>query len=1122
MLLDHHRIVLLYAQDNLRRVQAFHDEAIVFHKTLDYLKAYSAPGQSYSVLPPRDRIHVVYEKISHVVEVIRDDLRWLEEITLNDLTFLAEAHLHPRDRDDRSSQRIVVAHLPETAWSRRLARAIRNIAARHLLETLPPSAMRDWCFTTAQLARETVRDHLRAHPAATVDGGFDPESGADLRAVEGLTVLSDALVALAHAPTEVDTRLVASRLAALCVREAASAIRFGAWDSPSCTFLDRVLCYPRGHSPPTDCLRRLCLDAFNARVRRRAMAATAFSLKMRAAQAGDFDAMDLAGEPALPHPIDHWFFRYSRFATREIEAATRALRNVESGLGERLDVLPPGVGRPPGLFPGKGEERVLRFLDELVLRYRDTALRFANDFLFQASSRVEGFELETTAALVHEYAPDLVAARRWVGGPNVALINVPFWYTEVPRYLVNLAHELAHLVLQKRAQGYEGTLRAPLDTLLSDWIAATGAALDHGPPGHFPHQRIESIIEVLADIVAVFVAGPYYPLSFFLTACGHLSADPGIAPEEHANAVIRTSAMLATLDSIREASGCRSTDCVGFDSAAVTSLQAIRAEYYEEIDRRIRGLRDAHDRDLLSLKRNYLQVLEDIFTFHARRVSAVVARALVETERKDRCVLPFFLPRKLAEVPEWIRELARRHEGLVAHVPTLAAGLTPHSEGEWFYTSPGWIVTSERLVDNCDRLAVTQLVPHLLWDTVWRHVDAVKQQVALPGERSPQEALFARVEEKKMLDRIAASHSSRKGGLKSLRIAASWRAAYYEALEATTDGHTSSFFFFGRLQKIFPLRAPRGDRRPKGYFAFSCLGFRDFLFLEQITGALCNDAHDPCPWRGPIDSEDRLGPQAKAEVKLRHYVVPRVYYEVHPTDLPGDSREEGVKGRLMILVQARIKRAPNGELLVSEEDALVQLAGLAREGLVIWKAFVAKGWEELVVFFYGGGNAARTLQAFCDTYRRNPTALTEVLAETYTSILLCEDDHVLGGKVVEDLRAPAAVSSAAATVAASDGMSAVELVTIGRYRRYSKTSESQDLGERGLAGLCSGAPQTSAVRLIVASELAGAADVKVTWEVAGSCTDEVFLREFPVLLDYVVSRLGLHSISTHLVLRSEK
>lgn len=218
---------------------------------------------------------------------------------------------------------------------------------------------------------------------------------------------------------------------------------------------------------------------------------------------------------------------------RELERALELHRRVASAMRQRSSLLPPWFPRIPR-FHRRGRSESERVLWELL----GDIVRLVEDFVStHLVSQISDLQYE----VVYDYTMTASLAElpstSDVAGPRPVLFSVPFVYLDIPRYFINVAHEVAHVVLPR------GTVARVVGASPKDagdeirtrgWkprravaLRAAAVKLDRLYEAHAVRESNgdQLIEEALVDYIALQTVGPHYALSL-LAAVLHVVRMP--------------------------------------------------------------------------------------------------------------------------------------------------------------------------------------------------------------------------------------------------------------------------------------------------------------------------------------------------------------------------------------------------------------------------------------------------------------------------------------------------------------------------------------------------------------------------------------------------------------------
>ncbi|MCB9553533.1 MAG: hypothetical protein H6705_16950 [Myxococcales bacterium] len=239
---------------------------------------------------------------------------------------------------------------------------------------------------------------------------------------------------------------------------------------------------------------------------------------------------------------DEFFGRVERYH-HEFDEALRGLADVFAAFRQRSAVLPPNFPPVPRFHRREREAHeacILRLVDKLKVLTRGVA-RFIRD---------DEKELVVDVSFDYTYA-STVRHHDITDDVRFVWIVVPMFFTESPRYLVNLAHEIAHSLfdvtdlrklVHSDKEAFEKYVQPPPEEVgrrQGSWNRTAALAIrraanklndlyiETGSPRERTLDEIGLITEVLADLVAVCVVGPHFLYSLMFTTLGLVGSRGG-------------------------------------------------------------------------------------------------------------------------------------------------------------------------------------------------------------------------------------------------------------------------------------------------------------------------------------------------------------------------------------------------------------------------------------------------------------------------------------------------------------------------------------------------------------------------------------------------------------------
>lgn len=220
-----------------------------------------------------------------------------------------------------------------------------------------------------------------------------------------------------------------------------------------------------------------------------------------------------------PNPIHRDLFRRVRSRQIALRASLDRLQAIVRALQQRAAVLPPTFPSVPS-FHRRERERVASALSRLL------------EVMVRTTSRL----LRALGVLKHDLRAELSFSYVFsssvhtiddLSGRSTAIIEIPFFFIELPKHIVNVAHELAHASfsherVQRIAERIDRDTPAPLRRAVQIAHADLTEAYRWSGTRRTSQGPSALIAEVLADFVALCAAGPHYIYSLAFTTLGYV------------------------------------------------------------------------------------------------------------------------------------------------------------------------------------------------------------------------------------------------------------------------------------------------------------------------------------------------------------------------------------------------------------------------------------------------------------------------------------------------------------------------------------------------------------------------------------------------------------------------
>ena len=282
-----------------------------------------------------------------------------------------------------------------------------------------------------------------------------------------------------------------------------------------------------------------------------------------------------------PHPIHEDLFRSIRTNHVRLKEALGRLHSLVRAARQRAAVLPPNFPSVPS-FHRRERERVSGALVELleVLTRRTSTMLDAFGLLPRS--------VRSEISLAYVFSSE-VREVQVLDHEVLTILDVPFFFIELPKHFVNVAHELAHTCFSWRVidelvdRSKDGSSEAPARLRRAVQTAHVDLSNEYAWSGtwqmrHSPHAVIA---EVLSDFVALCVTGPHFVYSLAFTTLGLVRVpvgEPAIAAAPtNINPIVRLEILIRTIPRLL---GDRPRETGWWDPNRLKPIQSIVRSYF--------------------------------------------------------------------------------------------------------------------------------------------------------------------------------------------------------------------------------------------------------------------------------------------------------------------------------------------------------------------------------------------------------------------------------------------------------------------------------------------------------------------------------------------------------------
>lgn len=204
--------------------------------------------------------------------------------------------------------------------------------------------------------------------------------------------------------------------------------------------------------------------------------------------------------------------------SRHLEKALSAFSSAQTYFIQRCEEISPSSFSFPRVVK-RDNEKTISLVEDTYRAYKKTVDMFIGSVLMDSASPGT-WRLETALSFEPLWSSHVLPGSFAHSSSRYALIGGAAVMLDLPRFIPNLAHEAAHLVLMDHHNGPRLRLqdfRASVRQALAEMHSSLERMLTRSTNVvvHFESAADAHISEILADIVAVFVAGPYYIQSLF-------------------------------------------------------------------------------------------------------------------------------------------------------------------------------------------------------------------------------------------------------------------------------------------------------------------------------------------------------------------------------------------------------------------------------------------------------------------------------------------------------------------------------------------------------------------------------------------------------------------------------
>ena len=241
-------------------------------------------------------------------------------------------------------------------------------------------------------------------------------------------------------------------------------------------------------------------------------------------------------------------FAHRSEVMRVLDRVVERTRLCRKALSERIETLRPHVSVPSRFFR-KEAKRNLIIIDNISRVYANYVEDFSKKFIFadpECTPELKQVLLfdHCNATQVQYYTPHTNNGDQ--SATSHILLRGPVWLGEIPRYVPVLCHETSHAVLDyvtRQSAECPGLLSSEFKQLINSLrnrLTIVHFNSRYGfPEGHFHNQIDVMINEMLADILALIIAGPAYLFALIFSAIHGVSVNQFVSTAQELPVFVR-------------------------------------------------------------------------------------------------------------------------------------------------------------------------------------------------------------------------------------------------------------------------------------------------------------------------------------------------------------------------------------------------------------------------------------------------------------------------------------------------------------------------------------------------------------------------------------------------------